>query len=137
MHGSNHIGLSVWQWNRGHLLLYESSGCPKLGYSYTFSKPKLSGLRSNHLAWATTLEGFEKSAHFARPLCLLASFPGSPHTQMKNREERREPGKIYHVRNVISRENLIISGRTNELTHALWTEYTRSAAKALWLTERD
>ena len=67
MHGSNHIGFSVWQWNRG---LHESLGCPKLGYTYTFSKPKLSGLRSNHLAWATTLEGFEKSAHFARPLCL-------------------------------------------------------------------
>ena len=62
MHESNHIDFSVWQWNRGHLLLHESSGCPKLGHSYTFSKSKLSGLRPNHLAWATTLEGFEKSA---------------------------------------------------------------------------
>ena len=31
MHGSNHIGFSIWQWNRGHLLLHESSGCPKWG----------------------------------------------------------------------------------------------------------
>ena len=31
MHGSNHIGFSVWQWNTGHLLLHESSGCPNLG----------------------------------------------------------------------------------------------------------
>ena len=40
----------------------------------------------------------------------------------KNRKERGEPGKIYHVRNVIGRENLITSGRTNELAHAAWTE---------------
>ena len=45
--------------------------------------------------------------------------------------------KIYHVRNVIDRENLITCGRTNELTHALMTEYTCSVAEALWLTERD
>ena len=56
---------------------------------------------------------------------------------MKNQKERGEPGKIYHMRNVIGRENLITSGQTNELTHALWTEYARSVAKALWLTERD
>ena len=56
---------------------------------------------------------------------------------MKNRKERGEPGKIYHVRNVIGRENLITSGRMNELTHGLWTEYTRSIVKALWLTEWD
>ena len=68
---------------------------------------------------------------------MLASFPGSPRARTKNRKERGEPGKIYHVRNVIGRENLITSRRTNELTHALWTEYTRSVAKALWLTERD
>ena len=41
----------------------------------------------------------------------------------ENRKERGEPGKIYHVRNVIGRENLIKSGLTNELAHALWTEY--------------
>ena len=46
-------------------------------------------------------------------------------------------GKIYHVRNVIGRENLITCGRTNEFALALLTEYTRSVAKALWLTERD
>ena len=55
----------------------------------------------------------------------------------KSKGKGREPGKIYHVRYVIGRENLITSGRTNELTHALWTEYTRSVAKALWLTEWD
>ena len=39
----------------------------------------------------------------------LASFPGSPHTQTKNRTERGEPDKIYHARNVIhvGRDNLI------------------------------
>ena len=55
----------------------------------------------------------------------------SPRT--KNQKERGEPGKIYHVRNVIGRENLITCGRTNEsVAHALLTEYTRSVAKALW-----
>ena len=44
--------------------------------------------------------------------------------QMKNRKERGEPGKIYRVRNVIGRENLITCGRTNELTHTVWTEYS-------------
>ena len=67
----------------------------------------------------------------------VASFPGSPHVRTKNREERGEPGKIYHVRNVIGRENLITCGRTNELAHAVWTEYIRSAAIALWPTEWD
>ena len=38
---------------------------------------------------------------------ILASFPGSPRARTKNRKERGEPGKIYHVRNVIGRENLI------------------------------
>jgi len=32
--------------------------------------------------------------------------------------------QIYHVRNVIGRENSITCGWTNELTHALMTEYT-------------
>ena len=54
----------------------------------------------------------------------LASFPGSPRARTKNRKEWGEPGKIYHVRNVIGRENLITCGRTNELAHAVWTEYS-------------
>ena len=49
---------------------------------------------------------------------MVASFLGSPRAQTKNRKERGEPGKIYHVRNVIGRENLITCGRTNEL---VWT----------------
>ena len=53
---------------------------------------------------------------------VIASFPGSPHARMKNRKERGELGKIYHVRNVIGRENLITCGRTNELAHAVWTD---------------
>ena len=52
-------------------------------------------------------------------------------------KERGEPGKIYHVRNIIGRENLITCGRTKELAHALWTEYTRSVTIALWPTEWD
>ena len=54
----------------------------------------------------------------------IASFPGSPRARTKNRKERGEPGKIYHVRNVIGRENLITCGRTNELAHTVWTEYS-------------
>ena len=57
-------------------------------------------------------------------LISLASFPGSPRARTKNRKERGEPGKIYHVRNVIGRENLITCGWTNELAHAVWTEYS-------------
>ena len=68
---------------------------------------------------------------------ILASFPGSPWAQTKNRKERGEPGKIYQVKNVIGRESLITSGQTNELAHALRTECTRSIAKAFWLTEWD
>ena len=52
---------------------------------------------------------------------LLASFPGSPRVWTKNWKERGKPGEIYHVRNVIGRENLITSGQTNELAHAVWT----------------
>ena len=37
-----------------------------------------------------------------------------------NEKLKGKPGKIYHVRNVVGRENLITSGRTNELAHALW-----------------
>ena len=42
----------------------------------------------------------------------------------KNRRKGGEPGRIYHVRNVIGRENLITCGRTNELSHAVRTEYS-------------
>ena len=69
--------------------------------------------------------------------CTVALFPGSPRARTKNRKERGEPGKIYHVRNVIGRENLITCGRTNELAHVVWTEYIRSVAIALWPTEWD
>ena len=51
----------------------------------------------------------------------VASFPGSPRARTKSGKERGEPGKIYHVRNVIGRENLITCGRTNEHAHALLT----------------
>ena len=44
----------------------------------------------------------------------------------KRKGKGREPGEIYHVGNVKGTENLITSGRTNELAHALWTEYTHS-----------
>ena len=43
---------------------------------------------------------------------------------MINRKERGEPGKIYHVRNIIGRENLITSGQTNEIAHALWYSFS-------------
>ena len=57
---------------------------------------------------------------------MLASFPGSPRARTKSGKERGEPGKIYHVRNVIGRENLITCGRTNEHAHALLTIYSFS-----------
>ena len=38
-------------------------------------------------------------------------------------KERGEPGRIYHVRNVIGRENLIACGQTNELAHTAQTQY--------------
>ena len=44
----------------------------------------------------------------------------------KSGKERGEPGKIYHVRNVIGRENLITYGRTNKHAHALLTIYSFS-----------
>ena len=47
----------------------------------------------------------------------------SPRANEKSKE-RGEPGRIYHVRNVIGRENLITCGRTNELAHAVRTEYS-------------
>ena len=47
----------------------------------------------------------------------------SPRANEKSKE-RGKPGRIYHVRNVIGRENLITCGRTNELAHAGRTEYS-------------
>ena len=38
---------------------------------------------------------------------------------MKNRKEWEEPGKIYHVKNVIGIENLITNGLTKALTYVL------------------
>ena len=35
----------------------------------------------------------------------LASFQGSPHKRTKNQKGRGKPGKVYHARNVIGREN--------------------------------
>ena len=57
--------------------------------------------------------------------------------QTKNGKERGESGKIYHMRNIIGRENLITCGRTNELAHAILTEYTRLITKALCLIEQS
>ena len=42
---------------------------------------------------------------------VLAPFPGSPRARTKNRKERGEPGKIYHMRNVTGREDLIARGQ--------------------------
>ena len=59
----------------------------------------------------------------------IASFPGSPHMwakkkkKKKKKKERGGPGKIFHVRNVTGRENLITCGWTNELVHVLLTDY--------------
>ena len=41
-------------------------------------------------------------------------------------EKSKGKGKIYHVRNVIGRENLITCGRTTEFAHALLTIYSFS-----------
>ena len=60
---------------------------------------------------------------------LLASFPGSPRANEKSKK-RGEPGRIYHVRNVIGRENLITCGRTNELAHAVQIEYSHDSFMA-------
>ena len=53
----------------------------------------------------------------------------SPHANEKSKE-RGEPGRIYDVRNIIGRENLITCGRTNELAHTLWTEYSYNSFMA-------
>ena len=52
----------------------------------------------------------------------------------KNRKERGEPGKIYHVRNVIGRESLITCGQMNKLAHTSLTarlDYACSVVKAM------
>ena len=46
-----------------------------------------------------------------------------------------QPGKVYHVRNVITRENLITCRWTNELAHALLTEYTQLRKLYDWQNE--
>ena len=53
----------------------------------------------------------------------------SPRANEKSKK-RGEPGRIYHVRNVIGRENLITCGRTNELAHAVRTEYSSDSFMA-------
>ena len=53
----------------------------------------------------------------------------SPRANEKSKE-RGEPGRIYHVTNVIGRENLITCGRTNELAHAVRTEDSRDSFMA-------
>ena len=53
----------------------------------------------------------------------------------KKSKERGEPERIYHMRNVIGRENLITCGRTNELTHAVQSAV--AIALCLWPTEWD
>ena len=58
--------------------------------------------------------------HFEQLTQLAASFPDSPSGGRKSGKKRGESGKIYHMRNVIGRENLITCGQTNELAHTLW-----------------
>ena len=59
----------------------------------------------------------------------VASFPGPPHAQTKNRKERGDPGKIYYVRNVIGRELNYMWA--NEWTHPpCMDRYSRSVAIA-------
>ena len=53
----------------------------------------------------------QQTQNLTRSADWLASFPGSPRARTKNRKERGEPGKIYHVRNVTGREDLIARGR--------------------------
>ena len=79
---------------------------------------------SKHFYSFSTLKRIAVSSHLVsvRPCQQLASFPGSPRARTKNRKEGGEPDKIYHVRNVIGREDLITCGRTNKLAHAVWTD---------------
>ena len=69
----------------------------------------------------------------------VALFPGSPCTQTKDRKEREEPSRIYHVRNVIVfirplivikfSHLMTISGQTNKVAVMLYS--THSVEKAL------
>ena len=58
------------------------------------------------------------------------------HAQTKNGKERGEPGKIYHMRNVIGRENLITCGWTNELAHALLTWIYSFSRESFYMADR-
>ena len=53
-----------------------------------------------------------------------------PACEWKSKGKGREPCKIYHVRNVIGRENIITHGQTSELAHALRTKHTRESFMA-------
>ena len=76
------------------------------------------------IVWVTTRLGLSKRTLFFVLLLLTSLVPRlSPRANEKSKE-RGEPGRIYHVRNVIGRENLITCGQTNELAHAVWTEYS-------------
>ena len=69
MHGSNRIGFSIWQWNRGHLLQDESSDCPprvkvelivySLGYNLEDlrNQPLPDGPCAYHIKVLTTIDG--------------------------------------------------------------------------------
>ena len=59
--------------------------------------------------------------------------PGLSRTRTKNRKKGESLVKFI----TWGRDNLITCGQTKELAHALWTEYTRSVATALWPTEWD
>ena len=50
---------------------------------------------------------------------------------MRTKDRKKvESDKIYHLRNVTGRENLIACGRTNELARALLTEYSSKSFMA-------
>ena len=73
---------------------------------------------------------------------LRMTYLGSPvprlslHTRTKNRKKRGEPGKIYHMRNVIGRENLITCGWTNEFAHALLTWIYSFSCESFYMADR-
>ena len=62
---------------------------------------------------------------------IIASFPGSPHARTKNGKERWESGKIYHVRNVTGREDLITRGRT-EAKHSVCPLIMQVSSPGRW-----
>ena len=65
---------------------------------------------------------------------ILARVPRLSPCANEKSKERGEPGRIYHVTNVIGRENLITCGRTNDLA-TLYEQNT--VVIALWPTEWD